>query len=380
MSNNKAAHSQRLEKWLGRDRIEDLSRNMRGWYGPPITLLDVPGGVRVHGDGDFSGPFERGFFYSAQDAVEAYVRRFRRNWRTARLYNPGFMNAGFASLSDAIAEMSGGKRQYLHGGMVAKVGTAPGQIGACATLWYVGNSPTAGTGGYASPGGRAWTDADNGAMMFANPATGGDTTHLVGADMMATTAQMSCLLYDRIFSVAKNVASGAAEAVTGVPTRYQSTTPTAADYAGGNFLIPEIRTVLPATAHNWGTCTYTDQDGNTGAVLPTITGLSSGAANRLDMPTGTWFAPLAAGDTGVKALTQMMMSATLASGAVDFTIGHPLGIMAFPIANWLTPFDWITNRDVMPRIFDDACCALLHLPCSANTATTFAGTIYIGQG
>ena len=114
-------------------------------------------------------------------------------------------------------------------------------------------------------------------------------------------------------------ASTATEAVTGVPTRYQSTTPGAHDYAGNNFLMIECRTALPATAHNWTTCTYTDQDGNTGATLPSVTGNSSNIINRLDQPVGTWFCPLASGDSGIKNLTQMQCSASVASGAIDFT-------------------------------------------------------------
>ena len=57
----------------------------------------------------------------------------------------------------------------------------------------------------------------------------------------------------------------------------------------------ECRTALAATAHNWTVCTYTDQDGNTGATLPSVTGNSGNIINRLDQPAGTWFCPLASG-------------------------------------------------------------------------------------
>ena len=40
-----AIHSGRLERWIGTERIEHLSTSMRGWYGRPIALLDVPGDV-----------------------------------------------------------------------------------------------------------------------------------------------------------------------------------------------------------------------------------------------------------------------------------------------------------------------------------------------
>ena len=44
-------HSDRLERWLGTERIEKISRNMKGWHGAPIHLLDCPGSVRVCADG-----------------------------------------------------------------------------------------------------------------------------------------------------------------------------------------------------------------------------------------------------------------------------------------------------------------------------------------
>lgn len=364
-------HSQRLERWLGADRVEHLSDQFRHWYGPPVTLLDVPGGVRVTKGGDFEGRFDRGYFASARDQLRELQRRLARAGRPRH----GVLHAGFSSISDALAEASGGKRQYIGNGPIARVGVT-GVVGASNTLWNSGLQPAAGAIGSAAPGGRVPTSSTTGAFPYTNP-TGGDTFHLTGADVAASVANMSLLVYDRIFDVAKTMNSTATEAVTGVPTRYQGTTPGAADYAGGNFLFVECITALPATAHNWTVCTYTDQDNNAGATLPSLTGNSSNIAQRLDHPTATsWFAPLATGDTGIKALTQMQCSALVASGTVDFVIGHPLGVMAFPLANYMFPFDWLTSRDQAPRIFDGACVSLLELGKSATTATTYTGMLY----
>jgi hypothetical protein len=94
------------------------------------------------------------------------------------------------------------------------------------------------------------------------------------------------------------------------------------------------------------------------------------------MPVNTWFAPLASGDVGIMDLAQMQCSAIVATGALNFVIGHPIGVMAFPVINSLLPFDWLTNRSQAPRIFDNACLALLELPAPATTATTYNGIIY----
>lgn len=216
------------------------------------------------------------------------------------------------------------------------------------------------------------TDATTGAFLFTNP-TGGDTQHFVLAEVLASVAGNTLLLYDRLFAVAKTMNSTATEAVTGVPTRYASTTSTDWDYAGGNFLFVECGTALPATAHNWTTCLYTDQDGNTGATLPSLTGNSSCIINRLDHPTSQWFAPLASGDTGIYALTQMQCSASVATGAIDFVMGHPIAFVPCPLANYLSIIDGINSAFNLHRVADDACLAFLEVIKSATGATTYAG-------
>lgn len=369
----KPVHSQRLERWLGTDRIEQISASMRGWYGPPITLLDCPGGVQVNGDGDFSGRFERGAFACAMDSLADHVARVRRAYR--QTLHGGVLPAGFGSVSAALDRASQGYQQPL-AGTVQKVGPT-GVTGVTSSLWRVGNNPTAGAAGSAAPGGRAPTSATTGAMAFTNPASG--TLHLIGADISASIINNSLLLYDRIFDVAKTMASTATEAVTGVPTRYQSQTATDPDYIGGNFLFVEVGgTALAATAHNWTTCTYNDQGGSA-STLPSLTGNSGAIVDRLDHPAQQFFAPLEAGDVGIKALTQMQCSASVATGAINFVIGHPIGFMSFPVANSVIPFDWLTNRSLAPRVFNDACLALLEITKPATTATTYTGQIYVAN-
>jgi peptidoglycan hydrolase-like protein with peptidoglycan-binding domain len=216
-------------------------------------------------------------------------------------------------------------------------------------------------------------------IIFSNPA-GGDTSHITTAQPLSSVINNTLLLYDRLFAVAKTMNSTATEAVTGVPTRYQSVTSTDQDYAGGNFLFPETGTALPATAHNWTVCQYTDQDGNAAANLPSLAGNASNIINRLDTPAGYFFAPLAAGDIGVKVLTQMQCSALVATGAIDFVIGHPLMWMPCPIANMACTVDGIGTAFNLVRIFDSACLGMLEVCKPATTATTYSGTVSIAQG
>lgn len=376
----RSIHSGRLERWLGAEKVEKLANDMRNgggqgnrWYWKPICLLDVPGSVWVTADGDFVGDFDRGWFDSALDSFRRHTRAL---WEAAGrpIYRPEpVFGAGFASISDALSRASQGNSQ-TPGGQLAKTGST-GVSSVTNSLWRVGAQPAAGSVGAAAPGGTVPTSATTGAMSYTNPASG--TLHLTGADMATDNSQNTLLLYDRLFSVNKTMNSTATESVTGVPTRYQSSTTTAADYIGGNFLFINVGgTALAATAHNWTVCTYTDQTG-TASTLPSVIGNASAIIDRFDMPTMAWFCPLETGDVGIKALTQMQCSALVATGVVEFCIGHPIGFMSFPNSNATIPFDWLTNRNLAPRIFDNACLAFLEINKPSTAATRYNGQIYV---
>ncbi len=371
----KSIHSDRIERWLGKEKAEYLSGQFRTWYGPPVNVIDLPGSVWIAPGGGFVGEFGFGGFASAADHLRDLLKRKTREfvWSLDRASRAASFGAGFANIGDALARASSGFGQTLNGN-IAKTGPT-GVVASASSLWRVGAMPAAGGAGSAAPGGRAPTDATTGAMAFTNPSSG--TLHLTGADFSASVINNAVMLYDRIFDVAKTMNSTATESVTGVPTRYQSTTSTAADYAGGNFLFIEVGgTALAATAHNWTTCLYRDEAGNDSQTLPSVTGVSGAIVDRFDMPVNTWFCPLATGDSGIMDLAQMQCSAAVATGAINFVIGHPIGVMSFPVINSLLPFDWLTNRNQAPRIFDDAALALFELPKPATTATTYNGIIY----
>ena len=370
-------HSDRLERWLGADKVAQLSAAMCNrdakWYGKPIAVHGVPGLVYATKDGDFIGAIDAGYEVSAIDRAEDIIRRHHRMQR-ARMARVRRQSGAIGSLDQALAAyFGGGNRTFSFN----KAGTT-GVVGATNTLWFVGSQPAAGSAAAAAPGGTVPTDATTGSWAFDNPSSG--TQHFVFGNPIASVAANTLLLYDRLFSVAKTMNSSTTEAVTGVPTRYQSTTAGAADSAENNFLMIECRTALAATAHNWTVCTYTDQSNNTGATLPSVTGNSSNIVNRLDQPVGRWFCPLASDDTGIRNLTQMQCSAAVATGAIDFTIGHPIAFMPCGIANFVCEKDGLTTSISLERIFDDACLAFLEICKSATTATTYTGTFTTLRG
>lgn len=364
-----ATHSDRLERFLGPVAIERVSRAMKDWYGPPIAMGDVPGAVFACKGGDFRGRITAGQMSPLIDYMEQRVKRILRNATRKQLYS---LHAGFSSLSDLIMEATTGgkKRTFLYN----KVGVTADAVGNSQSLWGVGNAPSAGANASAAPGGDAPTSATAGAFPFANP-TGGDTQHFVGARAFSSQPARALLLYDRLFQVDKTMNSTATESVTGVPTRYQSSTPGDPDYAGGNFAFPEVGgTILSAGAHNHTVCKYRNQAGTDAQTMPLTAGVSAMNTRCIDLAVNSWFMTLAAGDSGVMDLNQIQMDALIATGVLNWVIGHPIAFFGMIDSNRLYEVDGIMTAFNLTRVFDDAALALLSLIQDTTTATTFNGS------
>lgn len=365
-----SVHSGKLERWLGPATIEQLGKNMQGWYGPPIGCSNIPGQVYVTPDGDFIGKLDCGEHTSQ---FEYYMEKYKKwLWKLYTASKSTANMAGFASLSELISEATtASKRQEL---IFLKTGVT-GVAGSTTTLFRVGGQPASGVSVPSAPGGGVPGSGTQGALAMV-PTSGGDTLHFVSANVVASVAG-TLLLYDRIFQVAKTMSSVANEPVTGVPTRYQNTVAGTADSAEGNFLFIECNTALGATAHNWNACKYTNHAGVSGT-LPSLTGNASNIAWRLDMP-AYWFAPLAAGDRGISNILQMQCSASV-TGGVDFVIGHPIAWITCAIANVLSITDGVNGAFGLTRVFDNACLALLDVAKTATTATNYSGSIVCVAG
>jgi hypothetical protein len=344
-----------MERWFGPGELEWISRSMRGWYADPIPVGRCPRGglLLAHPDGDFSGArFDGGEHASLADVVEDFARGVARRQVMGTLF--GTLQALYDNL------VFGRRREYPFN----KAGPSAG-VGGGVSLWTTTVLPTAGAVAPAAPAGRACSVATTGAFEIANPPAGEENFyagHTLTGDAQPTT----CLLYDRLFDVAKTMNSTAAEAVTGVPTRYQSTTQRTADSARGNFLFVNCNTVLPATAHNWDAQIVDD----TGAAvaMQTVAGVLTCSVNRFDMALANapWFWPLIANGTtaGVKALTSMTCSALVATGAIEMVIGHPIAWLPTPLAK--LHFSAGLNPLTIARILDNACLSLLEVR-GANT-------------
>jgi hypothetical protein len=368
-------HSQRLENWLGAEAVARVSSAMLGvtpeyrFHGrKPIPVMGVPGRVYATRDGDFIGAIEAGRDTSAYDRADTLASNYLRAQRLKAAHRR--RQSGAVSLDNLIsARWNAGGRKFTF----SKVGPT-GVANVTSTLWRVGTQPAAGAVGAAAPGGTVHDDSNTGAFLFSNP-SGGQVQRFITGWPVGSVAGNNLLLCDRLFSVAKTMNSTATEAVTGVPTRYQSNTLNAEDSAENNFLTIEVGgTALAATAHNWTTCLYQDQSGNTGITLPSVTGNSGAIVDRLDQPASTWFCPLATGDSGIESLSQMQCSAAVATGVISFVISHPIAWMPCEVASKVCIADQVVSAFDQERIFDDACLYFLEVTKPTTGACTYTGS------
>lgn len=379
LDNFKPTKSEHLERWLGKEKVEQISRNMRDFYWP-VALDGVPGFVYGMPGGDFCGKILAGSEVSALERAISIVRAYdeRKAEHVFGLNNFGARYGSrkahsFASLSAVITAATGGKQQNM---LFSKTGVASNAIGNANDLWTRAGSPVAGAAASAAPGGVVPTSASTGALGYVNPSSA-NTGHLVTGNIYASVVNNALMLYDRLFAVAKTMNSTATEVVTGVPTRYTNTATGTTDYIGGNFVFPaNPTTVLAATAHNWS-FQYTNQTGATLQTSQVTAGVSGGVVGGIDIVANQpgWFLPLNASDTGVKAITWMLCSALVATGTIDFVIGHPIGIMPCVAANLVCTTDFINTAFNLTNIMDNACLSFIELPKPATTATNYGGVI-----
>lgn len=118
------------------------------------------------------------------------------------------------------------------------------------------------------------------------------------------------------------------------------------------------------------TLTYTDQDGNAGNSA-TLAGVAS-------PPVGTFeIFTLAAGDTGIRAPTSFIQSATRTSGAMHLVLFRMLAQIEVTSANIGNAIDALTAG--FPRVFDNSVLQLLWFP-SVTTAPVMVGQYIETQG
>jgi hypothetical protein len=370
-----STHSSKLERWFGREVLENLSAATKHWYGDPIRVGNLPGRVYAAKGGDFVGAIEGGAFGSYKDYLYDRLKASGRRFYKRQLHTA---NSGFSSLSDAIAEATtGGKSQHLrwfkqHAGSIG--------AGLAGSYWRINTVgyPAASTTGAAIPTGESLTNASSGAIPFTSP-SGDDTIHIASIVDHVSSGPLIHLLYDRLFqaNTILHTTTGN-QAISGVPTRYQSTN------ARNNFVSMECTVGINTTAHSV-TVTYVDQDGNTAEAAPTMTvKVASSAADIILCPTGVgdWCLRLNSADSGVRYVTNVAMSA-VSIGQSELFIGRPHVFL--PHANSVNTYGAICNYAGLndkfgpEKIHNSACLALMLIN-STGSSTLVNGDLILVSG
>jgi hypothetical protein len=268
--------------------------------------------------------------------------------------------AAITDLSDLINRQSGGNSGTPNNLFYHKV---PRVAGAAATTPIIGRGCSLWTYDGVPAGGAVPTVAaipdrtTTGAIPF-TAATGGRDLHLIGTSITPLTAGVY-LLYDRLFHI------GGLSGTSTADQTVQGGTPTPAltrnTGGAGNMAWYEVYTLIGATSTTL-TMTYTNQAG-TGSQTSTI---NIGATNFREV-TRAQRIPLAAGDTGIRAIEKVKLTATTGTvGDFGITIAQPLAWLPVGAAGTAGWRDYTTGLPGIPVINPDACLALMFLPAAAT--------------
>ncbi len=234
-------------------------------------------------------------------------------------------------------------------------------------------SPTTGTNGtLGKANGRVTTSANVGAMRF-NDAPSGQTTHLVGMTGRGNLVSGTLILVDRISDVQLAHAE-ATGAITGVDATSRLAT------GEGAQLWIDVSSALSA-ASNTLTFDYTDQDGNAGstAVVTTASAVVGRSVN------SRLWQPLAAGDAGVRTVTNVTLTAGTATGSINLCLVRPLAYAPVSVSSATATVTseraFVGETAILPRIYDSACLMMIFVPASTNAGQpTVHSMLRLAQG
>lgn len=232
------------------------------------------------------------------------------------------------------------------------------------TPWYAAGNPGGSLANSAGINGQAVDPtlgtSVQGLIPRTNPVAG-QNAYLARLAMQTTQAG-SLWLIDRLWqNSGLSTTSTAAQPITPAALPARSVDGTA---NGGQVMAGIEWSSVGGTGTPTVTLTYTDQDNNAGAT-GTVTGIASPPIGTLEIFT------LAAGDTGVRAPTSFIQSATRTSGVMHLILFRVLAQLEVTTANIGNAIDFLTSG--RPRIYNDSVLQLVWIPIS-TTAINFIGT------
>lgn len=279
--------------------------------------------------------------------------------------------AALLDLSDLINRQTGGSDGTPENLFFHKVPRVAGVVattpiaGRGCSLWTYDGMP----GGAANPGVAEIPDRTTaGALPFTAPG-GAREKLLIGAALAPLTAGLY-LLYDRLFHI------GGLSGVVTTDQTVQGVSPspplTRNTGGAGNMAWYEIYSVLGTTARTL-TMTYTDQDGNADQTST----INIGATGFREV-TRAQRIPLAAGDSGIRAVEKVRLDAsTGTAGSFGITIARPIAwipVGAAGVCGWR---DYTTGLPGIPVIDAAACLALMFIPAAATAPEVMGAAAFV---
>ena len=279
----------------------------------------------------------------------------------------------FTGFDDIIAEAALGKKQRLTANRIINTGAT-----SVAGRWHEAFAISNGTGGIGVLTGTAGVGAARdsssvGALPISPATVTPDTRHVMAmsavtpaATVVPGIAKLIDILYVYPSCVVTTGAGTTISNAAGKPARFNNG---AGVKLGAIVAGPAIGAASPVI-----TCTYVDQDGNTGN-----TGFLAASAN--SMPIGSLLsgsavavlgAPemlTAAGDSGVRELTSYT-TATGTTGTVTFFLYRDLAEVPLIAANLMSERDYLSQIPSLPTVDDSACLAALVLVGGALVANS----------
>lgn len=286
----------------------------------------------------------------------------------------------FTSLDNIVEEISNGKFTRIDWNKIT--GAAAYAAGRWYDLSALGGTPVANAWAGSA---LAWTECTestgNGTQIFGMRHGGNvsaDTKHLLNASAItavATGVPSQLMLVDMCgYYPGINMNSSSAQNLTGTPTlRYTNGVGVRAALV--------VVTTTGATAHNLS-MTYTDQDGDTGNTLPVTVSCTASAITPHITHSGTAannygpFLPLASGDTGIRSVQSVQLSAASLAGTAALVLYKPIMTIPLVAVSIASERDFLNQIPSLPQIKDGACLTWLYFTGAATAASTnFYGSL-----
>lgn len=259
----------------------------------------------------------------------------------------------------------------------AKAATPTLVAGRPHSLWYLGGSPGAGAMNSTTSGGVALSSSSalvNGQLPHTDPVSG---NAYLGRLSAAATQPGTLLLCDRLWhgsdvigGTVISATATTAQTITGMPALPARDN---SDSSNGDGVLIGVE-VYAAMGAGTPTITmsYTNQAGVAGKSATNVDAVVASSAIGAFYRMG-----LASGDTGVRSLQSLTLSATMTSGNIGLVAYRVLASLELTAANVPNAIDALTSG--FPRLFNGTVPFFLFIP-STTTASNVSGTYIETQG